>query len=188
MAVRLSELRPNHERLDPADQEEPERRPEVEQPDPLVIGGGEPGLEANGATHLRLPRYATRAAMSASVRGGFMRVMRTPGLSDGASAIQLARCAESFGNRPAATVVRLPRWVRFGPMIPGETPWIVWQPMHAERENTAFPCSARLAFGGVAGPPFCSSTHAWNAESRSTSTRKRMLPWEAPQNSAHWPE
>src|SRR5437016_11222118 len=99
--------------------------------------------------------------MSASVRGGFMRVMRTPGLSEGASAIHAARYAESFGNRPAAMVVRLPTWVRFGPMIPGETPWIVWQPMHAERENTALPCSARLAFGGTAGPPFSAAAHAW---------------------------
>jgi len=60
--------------------------------------------------------------MSASESGGFMRIMSEPGFSAGASAIQLARCAESLGKSPLASVVRLPTCVRFGPMTPGETP------------------------------------------------------------------
>ncbi|PYP73586.1 MAG: hypothetical protein DMD41_05195 [Gemmatimonadetes bacterium] len=38
-----------------------------------------------------------------------------------------------------------------------------------------------------AAPACCRPTHAWNAGSASTITRSRMLAWDAPQNSAHWP-
>src|SRR5256885_915447 len=103
--------------------------------DPLVIGGREPAREAPpaGVAHFRLSRYATSAAMSSSLSGGFMRVMSAPGFSAGASAIQLARCVESLGNSPLAIVVRPATCVRFGPMIPGDTPWIGWQPRQALR-------------------------------------------------------
>src|SRR5207247_10027765 len=102
-------------------------RPEEQHTDPRVIGGRDLALEgpAPGVADFKLARYATRAAMSSSVSGGFMRVMSEPGLSAGASAIQLARCAESLGKSPLAIVVRAPTCVRFGPMMPGETPWIV---------------------------------------------------------------
>src|SRR6185437_10221611 len=39
-------------------------------------------------------------------------------------------------------VVRLPTCVRLGPMIPGDTPWIVWQPMHAPVLKS---CAPRVA-------------------------------------------
>src|SRR5437762_1025464 len=94
--------------------------------------------------------------MSASESGGFMRIMSAPGLSAGASAIQLARCAESLGKSPLAMVVRLPTCVRFGPMTPGETPWIVWQPIQALRAYTALPRSAIVPGAGAAGPSSCS--------------------------------
>src|SRR6266480_2511017 len=86
--------------------------------------------------------------MSPSVSGGCIRVMMEPGFRAGASAIQRARCAESLGNMPPAMVVRLPTWVRLGPITPGDTPWITWQPMHAERPYTVLPCAARLRWGG----------------------------------------
>src|SRR5438046_9927648 len=126
--------------------------------------------------------------MSASVNGGCIRVMSEPGLSDGASAIQLARCAESLGNSPEASVVLLPTCVRLGPMIPGETPWIVWQPRQALRANTALPRSARVPGAGLDGPASCTVAQRPNPESESTTTRSRMLAGDSPQNSAHRPE
>src|SRR5438477_316297 len=54
--VRLGQLRPDDQRLDAADQEERERRPEVQQADPLVIGGREPARESPGVAHFRLSR------------------------------------------------------------------------------------------------------------------------------------
>src|SRR2546421_9182118 len=46
LAVRLRQLHADEQRLDPADQEEGEGRPKVQQADPLVIGGREPAREA----------------------------------------------------------------------------------------------------------------------------------------------
>src|SRR2546422_847528 len=88
------------------------------------------------------------AAISGSVSGGFIRVIREPGFSDGASAIQLARGAESLGKIAPAIVPRLPAWVRFGPMTPGDTPRIVGQARQGEGKNTTFPRAA-----GRPGPP-----------------------------------
>ncbi len=56
VAVRLGELRSDHQGLEPTDQEEGERGPEVEQPDPFVIDRGEPALETRGVAHFRLRR------------------------------------------------------------------------------------------------------------------------------------
>src|SRR5207253_9558039 len=126
--------------------------------------------------------------MSASVSGGCIRVMMEPGFRAGASAIQRARWLESLGKRPLAMVARLAMCVRFGPITPPETPWMVSQPMHAERPYTVLPCAARLRWGGVAAGPSWACAHAPNPESESTITRSRMLACDAPQNSAHWPE
>src|SRR5439155_20866524 len=108
--------------------------------------------------------------MSASVNGGCIRVMTEPGLSAGASAIQLARCAESLGNSPEAIVVRLPTCVRFGPMIPGETPWIVWQPRQALRAYTDLPRSASVPGAGAAGPASRTVAQPPKPESEATMT------------------
>ncbi|PYP60982.1 MAG: hypothetical protein DMD44_00485 [Gemmatimonadetes bacterium] len=70
-------------------------------------------------------------------------------------------------------------------MTPGDTPRIVWQPMQALRANTALPRSAAVPEAGAAGPASCTVAQRPNAESESTTTRSRMLAWEAPQNSAH---
>ena len=45
-AVLLHELEPDHQRADAGEQEEPERRPDVEDPDPLVVGRDEPARDA----------------------------------------------------------------------------------------------------------------------------------------------
>ncbi len=46
--VRRAELDAHHQRLDAADQEEDERRDEVQDPDPLVVGRRDPGDPAGG--------------------------------------------------------------------------------------------------------------------------------------------
>ncbi len=56
VAVGLGELRPDHQGFEPADQEEREGGPEVEQPNPFVIDRGEPAREAFGVAHSRLRR------------------------------------------------------------------------------------------------------------------------------------
>src|SRR4029077_13369438 len=126
--------------------------------------------------------------MSPSEIGGCIRGIRDPGFKAVASAIQRARCAESFGNMPPAIVLRLPTCVRLGPITPGDTPWIVWQARQALREYTALPRSAGLAGAGVAGPPCRVFAHAAKAESESTMTRSPILACALPQNSAHCPE
>ena len=42
--IRPNQLRTDDERLQPTDQEKAERRPEIEQPDAFMIGGGQPAL------------------------------------------------------------------------------------------------------------------------------------------------
>src|SRR6266849_9273737 len=150
-----------------------------------MIGRGEPAREARGVAHFRLWRYATNAAMSASVSGGCIRGIRDPGFKSAASAIHRASWAESFGNIPPAIVVRLPTCVRLGPITPGDTPWIVWQARQALREYTALPRSAPLAGAGVVGPACSALAHVSNAESASTITHSPMLACDLPQNSAH---
>src|SRR3989454_12499415 len=58
VAVGVRQLEPNDESLDPAHQEERECRPEIQQPDPLVVGRREPALEPSpcGLAHFRLWR------------------------------------------------------------------------------------------------------------------------------------
>src|SRR4051812_21850749 len=58
--------------------------------------------------------------------------MTMPGFIRRAFLIQSARCFASFGNSPAAIVLREATWVRFGPLgllIIGLL-LIVWQPPH----------------------------------------------------------
>jgi len=43
-AFRLRQLRADDQRLEPADQEEEERRPEVQEADALVVGSSQPAL------------------------------------------------------------------------------------------------------------------------------------------------
>ena len=74
VVLRPRELRPHHRRLDPAQQEEPERRDEVAQADRLVVhaAGASPGSPA-GAAQVRsswppLPRGGRRATRLATGR------------------------------------------------------------------------------------------------------------------------
>src|SRR3989442_14676897 len=122
--------------------------------------------------------------MSASVNGGCIRVMSEPGLSDGASAIQLARCAESLGNSPEAIVVLPPTCVRLGPMIPGETPWIVWQPRQALRAKTALPRPTRVPGAGAAGPGSCPGAQRPDPGTQPTTRPRRPFALEAASESA----
>src|SRR5207247_10065702 len=133
--------------LQPTDQEKPERRPEIQQPDALVNGGGEPAL------HFRLWRYAIRLSRSCGDR--FWGGISAPGLSDGAFMIQRCSVSVVLGNNAPAIVARPPTWLRSGPTLPCATPAIVWQPMQALRRKTRSPASAGEPFAGVAGAARC---------------------------------
>src|SRR5947209_18808756 len=99
-----------------------------------------------------------------------MRVMSDPGFSDGASAIQRARYAESLGKSPIAIVFRLPTCVRLGPMTLGETPWIVWQPIQELAAYTALPRSASARRAGARGPAGATAAPAHAAAAPSPMT------------------
>src|SRR6185312_15606134 len=68
----------------------------------------------------------------------------TPGFISLAFLTQRARCCASSGYKPAAIVVRLARWVRFGPTVPSivGTPRIVWQAMHMPVDTSFSPFAA----------------------------------------------
>ena len=48
LAVGPGQLKPDHERLEPGDEEEEERAPAVQDADPLVVDGREPRRDATG--------------------------------------------------------------------------------------------------------------------------------------------
>src|SRR6185437_4472699 len=61
-------------------------------------------------------------------------------------------------------VVRLARWVSFGPIIPAETPWMVWQAMQAPCAKSFLPVACRVLGWGSTGGCFWFATQALNAE------------------------
>ena len=73
----------------------------------------------------------------------------TPGFISRAFLIQRARCGGSFGNRPAAIVVRDARCVRFGPMLPT----IIGLPRMGDRRDIP---RTDTSFTPFAGSPFAS--------------------------------
>src|SRR5262249_14090233 len=158
--VRPHELQPDDQRFDTADQEEGERAHPIEDADPLVIDGGEPrehsccrgDREAGSGRgwaaiersrlhsrrhHFNPLRYAATALACSSVRprSGIF----APGLSRCGSCTHAATLSDVFGHMPAASVARPPKWLRFGPSTPDETPAIVWQPTHALFVTLALP-------------------------------------------------
>src|SRR5438132_6408734 len=56
--------------------------------------------------------------------------MMLPSLTALGSCSQRVRPSAVFFSEPAAMVVRRPTWVRLGPVLPPDTPSIVWQVMH----------------------------------------------------------
>src|SRR6185312_5907338 len=103
-----------------------------------VTDGAATVVAIPGLRYFRDERYAARSAICRSSKAPIdsgrpfpMGGMITPGFMSRASLIHMVRCFMSFGYRPAPIVVRLPTCVKLGPMMPGDTPWIVWHPMHA---------------------------------------------------------
>src|SRR5206468_11421832 len=175
---RTGELQPDHERLEAAEQEEDERGDAVEDADPLVIDGGQPGH------HLRLARYAAtaRAWSSVSPRAGIL----TPGLSPPGFFTHSATRSGVFGNMPAASVRRLPNVVRSGPSTPAETPRIVWHATQAPLAKIALPWAASPV--GGAGLTRCAAAQRRSEEHTSELQSRSDLVCDTPQNSAHWPQ
>src|SRR3954451_23614895 len=107
----------------------------------------------------------------------------------------------SFRSKtPPTNVVRLMRWVRFGAApdtscwsawdtrswpLASFSPLTVWQRAHW-LTNTDSPVSVDPAGAGAAGS-FWLVTHFWKSGGERATTRMRMLAWERPQNSVHWP-
>src|SRR5207247_10201010 len=150
----------------------------VEDADPLVIDGGQPGQ------HLRLARYAAtaRAWSSVSPGAGILR----PGLSRPGFFPHSATRSGVFGNMPAARVRRLPNVVRSGPSTPAETPRIVWHATQAPLAKIALPWAASPVRG--AGVTRCAAAQRSNASGAATMTRIRLLACDTPQDSAPWPQ
>src|SRR2546428_8587259 len=107
----------------------------------------------------RLVRYAAMAFACSSLRprSGIF----APGLSRCGSRTHAATLAGVFGHLPAASMVRPPKWLRFGPSTPPDTPAIVWQPTHALLAKIALPSAARPA--GSAGAALLRAPPASNS-------------------------
>ena len=68
--------------------------------------------------------------------------MFAPGLISCGFSIHFATFSGVFFNTPAASVVRLPKCVRSGPIYPFEMPWIMWQVVHGLSAKTFAPSDA----------------------------------------------
>src|SRR5437867_3437138 len=138
-----------------------------------------------GLLYLRLCRYATTAAIwsGASPSLGMME----PGLRTGGSWIHLAISSGVFGYRAPASEVRVPTWVRLGPIVPGEIPAMVWHATQPAVKKTCLPLPASEVESGSIGGRFCAATQASKSSRDWTMSFIRMLACETPQNSAHWP-
>src|SRR5207249_5435482 len=113
--------------------QECERRHAVEDPDALVIDRRHPRPDARALArvdelvlpqrvrdrhHFSPVRYAATAFACSSVRprSGIF----TPGLSRCGSRTHAATLSGVFGHMPAASMVRPPKWLRFGPSTRSE--------------------------------------------------------------------
>ena len=79
--------------------------------------------------------------------------MSAPGLMAGGSRSQLARFPGTFLNVAPANVVRLPKCVRSGPIVPAAffTPLMVWQPTQAPEAKICAPWAAGAPGEAVTG-------------------------------------
>src|SRR6266404_6382405 len=201
----MPQLHANRHRLDSAHRHEYERGRAVHYRDAFVIDGCEPSQNSaafevarlmdryrfrlgshTNAPYLRLSRYATSASIFDP--GNNNAGMFAPGLISPGCAIHLATLSGVFFRTPAARVVRLPKWVRSGPMYPFDTPWIMWQLVHGLLAKIFAPAAAtRSLCGGLTGFASWALSHAAKFSGESTKTRKRMFACERPQNSANGP-
>src|SRR5579859_2420487 len=76
--------------------------------------------------YFRLSRYATRSAISWSLRPRLGMI--ASGLTDCGSRSHLAMFSGVRSRLAPAKVPRLAKWVRFGPTLPWLTVLIAWQP------------------------------------------------------------
>src|SRR5271169_4647619 len=104
----------------------------------------------------------------------------------GAFMIQRIRLARFSANDPLANVVRLARWVRFGPYVLRLDELVVWQFVHWNFVEKSVPASPAFA-SGTAGPWRWLASQASKSLGLWTITRKRMLAWLSPQYWEHWP-
>src|SRR2546423_5114737 len=110
-----------------------------------------------------------------------------PGLTLGGSRSHRRRFAGLISSRLPAKLVRDSTWVRFGPIIPLDTPSTVWQPEQPFVWNRLKPASASEPAVGVSGARRWDATHAAKSSLVWTIARRRILAWDRPQNSTHWP-
>ena len=158
--VGLGELHAHHQREQPGDEEEHERRVDVAEADALVVDAVEEAGDAGRVLPLRSSSSSSRCGLSASrpaaidvdllevleVRGdvrdlavgqGVERRHQHARLDRGASRIHRSMFAVVFSIAPAPSVVRAPTSLRFGPIVPvASVPFTVWHPAHASRWNT----------------------------------------------------
>src|SRR2546423_9110881 len=83
-----------------------------------------------------------------------------PGLTLGGSRSHRRRFAGLISSRLPAKLVRDSTWVRFGPIIPLDTPSTVWQPEQPFVWNRLKPASASEPAGGGSGGPRLGAPHA----------------------------
>src|SRR5438445_6564505 len=83
-----------------------------------------------------------------------------PGLTFGGSRSHRRRFSGLISSRLPAKLVRESTWVRFGPIIPLETPSTVWHPEQPFVWNRLKPASASEPAAGVAGAWRCDATQA----------------------------
>ena len=159
----------------------------------LSLGQAEVGHAASAG---RAPSASARSGRAATPRGrcrlrhstGVPR--RVPGGGDVAvrSVIRSDRLAP-------ANVARVMRWVRLGPRprraatsaFGSLTPLIAWHGAHWP-PNDLEPGRRRPAVGGL-GAGFCwFSTHGRSRRGAARRPSMRMLAWERPQYSVHWPQ
>src|SRR5262249_14679060 len=121
--------------------------------------------------HFNPVRYAATALACSSVRprSGIF----APGLSRCGSCTHAATLSDVFGHMPGASAARPPKWLRFGPSTPDETPAIVWQLTHALFVKMALPSAARPL--GSTGSAFWRIAQASNSAAGSVITRMPML-------------
>src|SRR5690349_21676825 len=105
--------------------------------------------------------------------------MIDPGFSPGGLRSHAATSGSFVLKMPPANVVRDQKWVRFGPILPCETPPIVWQPAQPFELNSASPADASLPSAGVAAFCFWSASHVSNFAGDTAMARLRMLACEA---------
>src|SRR5260370_31926467 len=114
--------------------------------------------------------------------------MIDPGFSPGGLRSHLRKFTSSRSKIDPANTLRCRRWVRLGPTVPAEYPLTEWQLAQPLALKRSAPAAASPEDGATTGVTV-SLARAQAAKSPSVwaMTRSRMLAWDRPQNSEHWP-